>query len=262
MKQNDNWGRRGRIGMFIVGSEAVPEAEWWAMLPPEVSVHAARVSASGPWARWNDDRTHAELEDDLARGAHQFDAMHLSAVVIGHSSSSFVGGKGWDDAAVESLSQILKPGVTITTNGLDTISALRASKATKPFLVMPPWYNDETINAGARYYKDHGFDPVGHMRHNPGPKWHHLAPGELYRHGLGFEQEVDSLHGQILAACPAKADAVLIPGTGFRCVAILEMLEQKLELPVLSANQASLWHCLRLIGLHDEVLGYGKLLTI
>ena len=50
---NDNWGWRARIGMFIVGNEAVPEAEWWAMAPAGVSIHAARVTARAPWARWN-----------------------------------------------------------------------------------------------------------------------------------------------------------------------------------------------------------------
>ena len=57
--QKDNWGWRARIGMFIVGNEAVPEAEWWAMAPPGVSVHAARITASAPWARWSADRTKA-----------------------------------------------------------------------------------------------------------------------------------------------------------------------------------------------------------
>ena len=56
MTSNDNWGWRARIGLFIVGNEAVPEAEWWAMAPPGVSVHAARVTARAPWARWRDDR--------------------------------------------------------------------------------------------------------------------------------------------------------------------------------------------------------------
>src|SRR5918994_1336329 len=49
---NDNWGWRARIGLFIVGNEAVPEAEWWAMAPPGVSVHAGRVTARAPWLRW------------------------------------------------------------------------------------------------------------------------------------------------------------------------------------------------------------------
>ena len=53
MKQPDNWGWKARIGMFIVSVEAVPEAEWWAMLPPGVSLHIARVTASTPWAKWS-----------------------------------------------------------------------------------------------------------------------------------------------------------------------------------------------------------------
>ena len=92
---NDNWGWRARVGMFIVGNEAVPEAEWWAMAPKGVSVHAARVTARAPWSRWNAERTSVALEDDLARGAKQFAAMKLSAVTIGHSSSSMMGGAGW-----------------------------------------------------------------------------------------------------------------------------------------------------------------------
>jgi len=53
---------------------------------------------------------------------------------------------------------------------------------------------------------------------------------------------------------------VLIGGTGFRCVGILEVLEHDLKRPVISANQASLWHCLRRSGVHTAVEGYGSLL--
>ncbi len=260
MSRNDNWGWRARIGMFIVGGEVVPEAEWWAMLPPDVSVHAARVTAPTPWARWREDRTGVDPEDDLARGSRQFSTMRLSAVVVGHSSSSFVGGKGWDEAAVESLSPILGPDVVVTTNGLDCLAALRASGVQRPFLILPPWYNDETVARGVRYYEDHGVAPAGHLRHDPGRKWRDLPPGELVGHGLGVEQEVEPLYARIRSSCPAAADGVLIAGTGFRCVAILDALEQDLKLPVLSANQASLWHCLRLAGVRSDVSGYGTLL--
>lgn len=258
--QNDNWGCRARIGMFIVGSEAVPEAEWWAMLPPDVSVHAARVTAPTPWAGWRADRSSVELSDDLERGARQFASMRLSAVVTGHSSSSFVGGKGWDEAVVETLSGILPPDVAVTTNGLDTIAALRAAGVRHPYLILPPWFNDDTVAAGLRYFRDHGLTPAGHLRYDPGPDWRDVPPHEMYPRGLGFEQQVEPLHAQIAAGCPADADGVLIAGTGFRCVAILDALERDLERPVISANQASLWHCLKLAGIRPEISGYGNLL--
>lgn len=261
MTSNDNWGWRGRIGLFIVGNEAVPEAEWWAMAPPGVSVHAARVTARAPWAIWRDDGKSFEPADDLLRGCRQFAAMRLSAVVVAHSSSSILGGKGWDDATIASLSALLGSGVFVTTNGLDTQAALRVSHVKRPFLVLPPWFDDKTVAASIRYYADRGFQPAGHLRYDPGRKWRDLPPAELYGHGIGFEQEVEPLYAQIKAACPADADGVLIAGTGFRCVAILEALEQDLKRPVLSANQASLWHCLRAAAIHTTVAGYGKLLS-
>lgn len=258
----DNWGWRARVGVFIVGNEAVPEAEWWAMAPAGVSVHAARVTAPAPWARWREGRDGVDLEEDLARGARQFAAMRLAAVTVGHSSSSFAGGKGWDEAVAASLSGLLGAGLFVTTNGLDTQAALKASNIRRPFLVMPPWFNDRLVALGLDYYRERGFEPAGHLRYDPGRKWRDLPPGDLYGHGMGFEQEVEPLYAQVRAACPASADGVLIAGTGFRCVAILEALEQDLKRPVLSANQASLWHCLRASGVQSAVEGYGSLLKI
>jgi maleate isomerase len=246
--------------MFIVGSEVVPEAEWWAMAPADVSIHAARVTARAPWAQWRSDRSGVDLAEDLVRGCRQFAGLRLSAVVIGHSSSSLLGGKGWDEATIAGLTAELGPGMVVTTNGRDTQAALGACHVTRPFLVLPPWFNDELVSAGVRYHADHGLQPAGHLRYDPGRKWRDLPPGELTRHGMHLEQELEPLFAQIKRACPADADGVLIAGTGFRCVGILEALEQDLKRPVISANQASLWHCLRLASIQAAVSGYGSLL--
>jgi maleate isomerase len=262
MKNTDNWGWKARIGMFIVASEPVPEAEWWAMMPAGVSVHAARVTAPTPWLRWDANRKTVELEDDIERGAKQFAQMRLSAVVIGHSSSSIVGGKGWDDAVVSRLSAVVAPGTIVTTNGLDCQAALRASGVRKPFLVFPAWFGDAMLPKGVLYFADHGFEPSGHMRFDPGRNWRDVPPSELYPQGMGFEQDVEALYRQVRASCSPDADGILIVGTGFRCVGILEALEQDLRRPAISANQASLWHCLRLAGVKSSVPGYGNLLTL
>ncbi len=262
MTHDDNWGWRARIGLFIVGNEAVPEAEWWAMAPHGVSIHAARVTATSPWARWRENKTDVDLADDLMRGCRQFAAMRLSAVVLAHTTSSVVGGKGWDAATAAAMSAVIGAGAIVSTNGLDTLAALRASGVKRPFLVLPPWFPDSAVEAAIGYYVEHGFEPAGHLRYDPGRKWRDLPPGDLYGHGMGFEQEIEPLYAQIRAACSPDADGVLIGGTGFRCVAILEMLEQDLKRPVISANQASLWHCLQQVGIRAPVAGYGSLLRL
>lgn len=262
LTKNDNWGSAARFGMFIVGNEAVPEAEWWAMLPRNISVHAARVMARAPWAHWNADRTGVELADDIVRGCEQFGAMRLAAITVGHSSSSILGGKGWDEAVIAAMTKAIGSAAAITTNGLDSLAALCASDVRRPFLVLPPWFNEATVAAGVRYYADHGIAPAAHLSYDPGPKWRGVPTGEMYPRGLGFEQEIEPLYEQITSSCPDAADGVLIAGTGFRCVALIDALENELQRPVLTANQVSLWHCLKLAGVSASISGYGRLFEL
>ena len=256
----DNWGHAARIGLFVVGVEAVPEAEWWAMAPPAVSVHAARVTAPTPWATWDDARKDVVLCDDLRRGADQFAGMGLSAAVVAHSSSSVAGGPGWDAAVSAALQARIGSTTQVTTNGADCAKALHHLQVRRPFLVWPPWFGDRMLSAGASYFGEHGFEPVTPFRHVPAPRWTDVPPEQLYRRLMHMDQRLDLLFGQIIKHCPDTADGILIVGTGFRCAAIIGSLEQSLQRPVVTANQASLWRCLEMAGVRGSIKGYGRLL--
>lgn len=255
----DNWGTSARFGIFIVSAEVVPEAEWWAMAPEGVSIHAARISAPAPWAPWDADRRSVTLSPDLARGAAHFASMGLSTAVIAHSSSSVVGGEGWDAAVTDCLLGKLRPGTQVTTNGTDCLLALRASGVQKPFLVFPPWFGESVVSDGVAYFRRAGLDPAGALRADPGAAWAGIAPGELYGRLMHVQQDAGYLYDQIVAECPPEADGVMIIGTGVRCVGLIAGLEQALDRPVVTANQASLWRCLRLTGVTSPVTGYGRL---
>jgi maleate isomerase len=256
---NDNWGSAARFGIFIVGAEAVPEAEWWAMAPPDVSIHAARVTAPTPWAAWRDGAV--ELAPDIERGAAQFAAMALSAVVLAHSSSSIAGGAGWDEAVAAHLRGHLHPSTQATTNGMDCVRALRQVGVERPFLVFPPWFAETAVQSGVRYFAGHGLREPLPFRHVPEARWSHVAPRDLYRELMHLEQNAELLFEQIVSECPSVADGVLIVGTGLRCVGLIDALERDLGRPVVTANQASLWRCLSLSGVDTPVSGYGQLLA-
>lgn len=262
MTMNDNWGSRARIGIFVVGNEVVPESEWWAMVPPGVSVHGARVTARAPWAQWTSDGRNVELAADLVRGATQFAGMRPSAVVVAHSSSSVLGGPGWDDAVAAGLSAIIGGDTLVTTNGADCTAALRALGACKPFVVLPPWFDEAFALRSRAYLQERQLDAVGHLIHKPEAKWSELRHNELYRAFMHIEQRTDILFDQIVTACPSSADSVLIAGTGFRCVGIIAALEQVLQRPVVTANQASLWRSLAHVKLSPKVEAYGRLFLL
>lgn len=58
-----------------------------------------------------------------------------------------------------------------------------------------------------------------------------------------------------------EADAVFISCTNLRTIGAIAPLEEALGVPVISAIQASLWNCLRIAGVDDEVDGFGHLLS-
>jgi maleate isomerase len=187
--------------------------------------------------------------------------MALSAVVVAHSSSSIAGGEGWDEAVTACLRSRLRPETAVTTNGMDCVNALRHCGVRQPFVIYPPWFGEGTMAAGVAYLAGLGFAVGGSMRHVPEEKWASVPPDALYGEMMHMEQRADLLCNQIVAACPPAADGVLIVGTGLRCVGIIDRLEAALDRPVVTANQASLWICLRLAGIDTPVEGYGRLLA-
>ena len=147
MTTADNWGWKARIGMFIVSSEPVPEAEWWAMMPSGVSVHAARVTAPTPWARWSSNRETVELEPTSSGAPNSLPpcACRPSSPAAARAASRAAGdGMIRYQAAVRDR----RPDTVVTTNGRDCQAALRALKVERPFLVFPAWFADPALPQG------------------------------------------------------------------------------------------------------------------
>lgn len=57
-----------------------------------------------------------------------------------------------------------------------------------------------------------------------------------------------------------QADAVLISCAGIQVSGVIEAIERAGK-PVITSNQALLWHCLRTLGLADRPTGFGSLLA-
>ena len=258
----DNWGDRARFGVFIVDAEAVPEAEWWAMAPPGVSIHVARITAKAPWAAWNADRSAVTLSEDLERGARQFARLAPDVVVVGHSSSSVLGGDGWDEAVARRLQQVIGGETQVTTNGQDCAAAMAALGAARPFVIIPPWFGDSFIESARRYLIGQGLTPAAMFRHIPEDRWRDVPPAELYSRYMHLAQNAGLLRDQVVSRCPDEADSILLLGTGLRCVGVIDDMEATTGRPIVTANQASRWRCLRLAGVDGSAPGYGRLFTL
>ena len=50
--------------------------------------------------------------------------------------------------------------------------------------------------------------------------------------------------------------------SNMRGIDVIEAIETDLGKPVVTANQASVWYCLRLMGINDPIEGYGRLMKL
>ena len=88
----------------------------------------------------------------------------------------------------------------------------------------------------------------------------------LSAHGLGITADhelgdvpLERVYDFAKKSADASAEAVFISCTNFRSVGAIEALETALGKPVVSAVQASFWHCLEVLGVDGAKPGYGSL---
>lgn len=262
----DSWGWSARIGILVIHKDAVPEAEMWAMAPPGVTLHAARFES--PRQRGHDygadaARTVAE-SPDVARGLEFFAQLDLDVVCLCFGSGSFFGGPGFDSAFAATASA-MAGGTPVTTAAMAMLDALRASGVARPLLVSPPWFTETSSVATERFFTDAGVELAGTVRFDLGPGWRQMRTYEVYDNGGQWHVRPEEVYRQVRRAFQAgsdgtsDADGVLIPGSGFRSLEAIAPLERDLAVPVVTSNQACLWHCLRLAGLHPQITGHGCL---
>lgn len=251
MWQPDGWART-RIGLLTPHADVGPESEFAAMAPDGISIHAMRVPLGAYRPGGAMDRT---IANDPVRsfaeppwvddGAELLAAAPLHAIVYAFTSSSYVRGAA-DDAALKSRLETRTRGIPVIIPCAAAVRALAALGARRLALISPPWFSAELDQLGARYFHSQGFEIV------------HNGPA-----GLPSDQqtiEPKSLYEWVCTHVPPSAEAVFIGGNGFRAIGAIKALEEKLNRPILTANQVAFWQALALSGAHARVVGYGRIL--
>ena len=251
MWQPDGWGWRARIGVLTPHADIGPEAEFQAMAPDGVSIHAARVPLGVYAPGGGHDRIIAHgsarafaeppFIDDAAE---LLAAAPLHAIVYGFTSSSYVGGPA-DDAALRTRLEARTRGISVVIPCAAAVVALTALGAKRIALIDPPWFSVELNHLGAEYFRKQGFEVVHNSSAGLPAEQRAIHPGQLYE--------------WVHAHTPESAEAVFIGGNGFRAIGVIKALEEDLGRPVLTANQAAFWHALRLSGARVPIADYGQI---
>jgi maleate isomerase len=231
-------GWRLRLGVMLPSVNTVAEPQLTVMLPPGVSLHFTRLKLTGSSEQELLGMTERveEAAALLADAEPQCILFHCTAVTT--MSPAIV--------------QTLRDRITrasglppmITSEAL--VAAFRALGARR-IVMITPYIHDVNVREAA-FLQHHGVTVLReHGLGLPGGKeFATVEPSEWYRLAMAHRD-------------PA-ADAYFLSCAQTRTAEVIEVLEHDLGRPVVTSNQAALWHCLRESGLHDCVPGFGRLL--
>ncbi|EHR62843.1 maleate cis-trans isomerase family protein [Saccharomonospora cyanea] len=180
----------------------------------------------------------------LAEGAAQLAAHEPAAVVWACTSGSFV--YGWDGAhtQVEQLSAAAG-GLPASSTSFAFVRAARALGVRT--VAVAASYPDDVAELFVEFLRRGGVDVVG------------MSSADIVTAAEVGRLSPDAVVELIAGRDRPDADALLVPDTAMRTLALVDLLEQRLGKPVLTANQVTVWEGLRLVGDIPTVPGLGTL---
>jgi maleate isomerase len=227
------------IGLIVLSTDMVSEAECRAMCPKGVTIVATRIHTTNPL-------TVKALQGhigQIAEAARRYDPIgEVHAFAYACTSGSAANRREDFDASLVSAGSSARLASPLygALEGFKTLGVKR--------VVMLTPYPDDVVRLMADYLETNGVTPV--------------ALGS-YHFDIDYEISAitpQSIYDAAVALDTSEAEACFIPCTGLRTSSIIDKLEQRLGKPVVTAHQAMLWSALRLAGYATPVEGFGRLM--
>jgi len=233
------YGWRARLGVLVPSAIVVTEPEFNLMTPEGVSIHYHRTAFRG--GNMKDlEKAEAGIVDAIELLTH----IQPSAIAISGTALSFVGGYASDKKLIEKIKE--KYGdIPATTTSTAVIEALNRFGVKKVAIATP--YMEDVARAAAKFVQDSGIEVLNINWRN---KKTALETGEI---------PLTELPALVAEVETPESDAILISCTALHTVAAIESLEKEFQKPVVTSNQATMWHLLRLVNVNDKIEGYGQL---
>ena len=238
-------GWRARLGFLVPPGNPTVEAEMIALAPEGVSVHFHRMVARGtPGSLAGQSERNRTMAENIDIGIELLAMVKPDVIVVAHTATSYHLGRRGEAELLNRLEKAT--GRRVVTAFGSVVRALERLGIRKLALGTP--YSAEVTLQGKAHLEAHGVEVV---------KFDNLK-------GIENIYDTTAEHAYALARAvdAADAEAIFLSGTGMPTVTVLEVLEQDLGKPVISSASAMMWQALRLAGIGQSIMGYGRLLTM
>ena len=233
-----------RIGV-IYPADGFLDSEFWACTPGGVSVHFTRsLSSRSMDQRKSATERYITMAEsiDIEASAGTFALINPRCVVYACTAASFIRGVGFDmDIAKRVTAESGSPATTTSTSSVAALKALEIEN-----LAVATPYQGDVANILSDFLTGNGFNVVN-LSH---------AGSKILDFKTMTQKQTFELAKQ---ADSPQAQGLFIPCTALPTVGIIDALEQSLGKPVVSANQASMWHALKIAQAYTKLDNVGSL---
>ncbi|HDP24243.1 MAG TPA: arylmalonate decarboxylase [Deltaproteobacteria bacterium] len=231
---------RARLGFVILATDETSEVDLYRSSPRGVGLHFNRIESPGDITAQNLSRLMAGIGNTASR---ILPGSGVDVVSFHCTAGSLLLG---ERAVQQRLAQAC-PGALPTTTVSALSHAIEQMKIDAFSLLTP--YTDDINEAFVHHFSSQGFriPRVLGMQLRTDPEITRVSR--------------DTIRAWAKEADHEDADALVISCTGLRSSGLIAELEERLNKPVLTSNQASLWHMLRKAGLDDTIPRLGMLFS-
>lgn len=216
-----------RIGMLLPSSSTAQEADIGRALPGDITLHAARMRLNNV-----DAESTLRIVQEIEAESQKLADVDVDVIIFPATAPSSRMGPGYDQELITRISAASgKPATTASTALLEALRAL----SVKRIVLGAPW--SAAVNRTvAAFLAANGVEV--------------LAQEAL---GLVRNLEIGLLDAQTAFDVGQRvnrpdADAIMLACGNWSTFRIIDQLERDLGKPVLTTNQVSLWHALKIMG--------------
>ncbi|MDB5545526.1 MAG: maleate cis-trans isomerase [Hyphomicrobiales bacterium] len=232
---------RARLGFIIPSSNRIVEEHAWRFLPADITPHVTRLAMTNKHKRPLD-----QLLPTIENATALLADSGCDVITLQCTGTSMSGGMEKEREVLQAMQKVCgKPTLSAASSVMSAMQAFHANR-----IVFISETRQDEHDEKLRFLREAGLDL--------------LADKAV---GLANSAEYCSAPPQLwldeaLAMRREDADLYFISCANIRSTEIIEELEEKLQRPVVTSNQAAFWCALRKIGITDRVPRLGKLFDI
>ena len=226
-----------RIGLIIPSSNRLTEPQFNAYAPPGLGVHVTRLRMTGKFRK-----PLSELKGTLSEAAQAISDVKPGVIVFHCTANSMESGLAHEKALVEIIEEA--SGCPTITTAQAITQAFDQSGIKKLVLISP--YVQSTNQLEMSYLSETGYEV-------------------LHEVGLGLETHAyaavtpQAWKAVVKENSRADTDGYFLSCTNTRMIEAISDLETELGKPVINSNQATLWACLKKLGIQHTDPRLGRL---